>query len=65
MNLKADSQGSDQSECRLSLSTYHAAKALFTWNSPAWVAELDAHSTGDQEVAGSTSAGSTTFFHGD
>ena len=29
------------------------------------VAHLDAHSTGDQEVAGSTPTGTTTFFHGD
>ena len=29
------------------------------------MAQLDAHPTGDQEVANSTSAGSTTFFHGD
>ena len=29
------------------------------------VAQLDAHATGDQEVAGSTHAGSATFFHGD
>ena len=32
---------------------------------PAWVAQLDAHPTGDQEVAGSTPALSATFFHGD
>ena len=31
---------------------------------PASVAQLDARSTGDQEVAGSTTAGSVTFFHG-
>ena len=31
----------------------------------AWVAQLDAHPTGDQEVAGSTTAGSATFFCGD
>ena len=29
------------------------------------VAHLDAHPTGDQEVAGSTPAGSATFFRGD
>ena len=29
------------------------------------LAQLDAHPTGDQEVAGSTPAGSATFFHGD
>ena len=29
------------------------------------VAKLDARPTGDQEVAGSTSAGSATFFRGD
>ena len=27
--------------------------------------QLDAHPTGDQEVAGSTPSGSATFFHGD
>ena len=32
---------------------------------PALVAQLDARLTGDQEVAGSTSARSATFFHGD
>ena len=32
---------------------------------PAWVAQLDAHPTGDQEVVGSTPSGSATFFHGD
>ena len=32
---------------------------------PVWVAQLDAHPTGDQEVAGSTPSGSATFFHGD
>ena len=32
---------------------------------PASVAPLDAHPTGCQEVAGSTPAGSATFFHGD
>ena len=29
------------------------------------VAQLDAHPTDDQEVAGSTPAGSATFFRGD
>ena len=29
------------------------------------VAQLDAQSTGDQELAGSTPAGSATFFRGD
>ena len=29
------------------------------------VAQLDARPTGDQEVAGSTPAGSATFFRGD
>ena len=29
------------------------------------MAQLDAHPTGDQEVASSTSAGSAIFFHGD
>ena len=29
------------------------------------MAQLDARSTGDQEVAGSTPARSATFFHGD
>ena len=29
------------------------------------MAQLDAHSTGDQEVAGSTPTGSATFFRGD
>ena len=33
--------------------------------SPAWVAQLDACLTGDQEVAGFTPAGSATFFPGD
>ena len=28
------------------------------------MAQLDAYRTGDQEVAGSTPAGSATFFHG-
>ena len=37
----------------------------FTLMGPASVAQLDARPTGDQEVAGSTSAGSATFFHGD
>ena len=32
---------------------------------PAFVAQLDAHSTGDQEVAGLTPAGLATFFCGD
>ena len=32
---------------------------------PASVAQLDAHPTGDQEVAGLTPAGSATFFCGD
>ena len=32
---------------------------------PATVAQLDAHLTGDQEVAGKTPAGSATFFRGD
>ena len=32
---------------------------------PASVAQLDARPTGDQEVAGSTPAGSATFFRGD
>ena len=32
---------------------------------PASVAQLDACPTGEQEVAGSTPAGSATFFHGD
>ena len=32
---------------------------------PASVAPLGARPTGDQEVAGSTPARSTTFFHGD
>ena len=32
---------------------------------PALVAQLDAHLTGDQEVAGSTPARSATFFRGD
>ena len=32
---------------------------------PASVAQLDGHSTSDQEVAGSTPAGSVTFFRGD
>ena len=32
---------------------------------PASVAQLDACSTGDQEVVGSTSAGLATFFPGD
>ena len=32
---------------------------------PALVAQLDAHPTGNQEVAGSTPIGSATFFHGD
>ena len=32
---------------------------------PASVAQLDARLTGDQEVAGSTPAGSATFFRGD
>ena len=31
---------------------------------PALVAQLDAHPTGDQEVAGLTPAGSATFFGG-
>ena len=34
-------------------------------STPASVAQLDAHMTGDQEVAGSTPAGSATFFRGD
>ena len=33
-------------------------------HAPASVAQLDACPTGDQEVAGSTPAGSATFFHG-
>ena len=32
---------------------------------PASVAQLDAHPTGDQKVAGSAPTGSATFFHGD
>ena len=32
---------------------------------PTLMAELDAHSTGDQEIAGSTPAGSATSFRGD
>ena len=32
---------------------------------PVSVAQMDARSTGDQEVAGSTPAGSATFFRGD
>ena len=32
---------------------------------PALVAQLDVHPTGDQEVAGPTSAGSATLFRGD
>ena len=32
---------------------------------PALVAQLDARPTGDQEAAGSTLAGSATFFHED
>ena len=32
---------------------------------PSSVAQLDARLTGDQEVAGSTPAGSATFFRGD
>ena len=32
---------------------------------PALVAQLDARPTGDQEVAGSTPAGSATLFRGD
>ena len=32
---------------------------------PALVAHLDAHQTGDQEVAGSTPTESATFFRGD
>ena len=32
---------------------------------PASVAQLDARPTGNQEVAGSTPAGSATFFRGD
>ena len=32
---------------------------------PTSVAQLDARPTGDQEVAGSTPAGSATFFRGD
>ena len=31
----------------------------------AWVAQLDARMTEDQEVVGSTPTGSATFFHGD
>ena len=33
-------------------------------SSPASVAQLDARPTGDQEIAGSTPAGSPTFFCG-
>ena len=32
---------------------------------PTSVAQLDARPTGDEEVAGSTPAGSEKFFHGD
>ena len=32
---------------------------------PTSVAQLDAHPTGDQEVAGSSPAGSATFIRGD
>ena len=35
------------------------------WWLLALVAQLDVHPTGDQKVAGSTPAGSATFFHGD
>ena len=31
---------------------------------PASVTQLDVHATGDQELTGSTSAWSATFFHG-
>ena len=37
----------------------------FLASMPAWVAQLDEHQTGDQEVASSTPAGSATFFRGD
>ena len=44
-----------------------AVFCVFTvyYKSPASVAQLDARPTDDQEVAGSTSAESATFFHGD
>ena len=37
----------------------------FKFYEPASVAQLDAHPTGDQDVAGSTPAGLATFFCGD
>ena len=36
-----------------------------SYEQPAPVAQLDARLTGDQEVEGSTPAGSATFFRGD
>ena len=39
--------------------------ALYLTRETASVAKLDAHPTGDQEVAGSTPIGSATFFRGD
>ena len=42
--------------------------SLLNWNYyniPASVTQLDVHPTGDQEVAGSTPAGTATFFRGD
>ena len=38
---------------------------LFQYIGPASVAQLDARPTGDQEVVGSITAGSATFFRGD
>ena len=40
-------------------------RGMGTLSGPTSVAQLDARQTGDQEVAGSTRAGSATFFHGD
>ena len=39
--------------------------SLIETRMPASMAQLDAHPTGDEEVAGSTPAGSATFFRGD
>ena len=38
---------------------------LYFFDGPALVAQLHARLTGDQEVVGSTPAGSATFFFGD
>ena len=47
------------------LEKYCGSCTLLPYGKPAFVAQLDARPTGDQDVAGSTHAGSATFFRGD